>query len=172
MVLLRMVWRTSPQERSEMPEVIGLGQLRSDACTYLDRVRAGEAFDVIRRGRLVASIVPVGERRVAPIPTQSTAAANRGGWVRLAELRTRAGQCFDRVAGGETLYVVRGGKILAQIKPAGDAPQQPVPADAGGRVALHELRSRPGRYLDQVAAGQSIEVSRGGKVVARIVSVA
>ncbi|BDB42506.1 MULTISPECIES: type II toxin-antitoxin system prevent-host-death family antitoxin [Mycobacterium] len=155
-----------------MPEVIGLGQLRSDACAYLERVTAGETFDVIRRGKLVARIVPVGDRRVAPIPARTATAADRGGWVGLDELRTRAGQCFDRVASGETLYVVRGGKILAQIVSAGDALQHEIPAVAGQRVALHELRNRAGRYFDQVAAGQSIEVSRGGKVVARIVSVA
>ena len=45
-----------------MREVIGLGQLRSDACTYLDRVAAGETFDVVRRGKLVAQIVTVGDR--------------------------------------------------------------------------------------------------------------
>ena len=43
-----------------MREVIGLGQLRSDACTYLERVAAGETIDVVRRGKLVAQIVSVG----------------------------------------------------------------------------------------------------------------
>jgi antitoxin (DNA-binding transcriptional repressor) of toxin-antitoxin stability system len=40
-----------------MREVIGLGQLRSDACTYLDRVAAGETSDVVRADRLLARIV-------------------------------------------------------------------------------------------------------------------
>jgi antitoxin (DNA-binding transcriptional repressor) of toxin-antitoxin stability system len=31
------------------------------------------------------------------------------------ELRTRAGRCFDRVAAGETIEVVRGGKRVARI---------------------------------------------------------
>lgn len=152
-----------------MPEVIGLGQLRSDACTYLERVAAGETLDVVRRGKLVAQIVPVGDWRVAPIPARSVK-AEEPGWVGLDELRTRAGQCFDRVAAGETLYVVRAGRILARIVATGAAAT--APADAGQRVELDELRNRAGRYIDRVAAGQTIEVSRGGKVVARIVSVA
>ncbi|HWS94702.1 MAG TPA: type II toxin-antitoxin system prevent-host-death family antitoxin, partial [Mycobacterium sp.] len=35
-----------------------------------------------------------------------------------------------------------------------------------------ELRKRAGRYFDEVAAGQAIEVTRSGKLVARIVSAA
>lgn len=155
-----------------MPEVIGLGQLRSDACAYLERVTGGETLDVVRRGKLVARIEPVGDWRVAPIPARSIDPAERG-WVGLDELRTRAGRCFDRVAAGETLYVVRGGRILARIVAAGEfAAPEGVPADAGRPIELDELRNRAGRYIDRVAAGQTIEVSRGGKVVARIVSVA
>ena len=88
-----------------MPEVIGLGQLRSDACTYLGRVAAGETLDVVRRGKLVARIVSAGDVRVAP----------DAGWVGLDELRTRAGRCFDRVAAGQTIEVLRGGKLVARI---------------------------------------------------------
>lgn len=152
-----------------MPEVIGLGQLRSDACTYLERVSGGETLDVVRRGKLVAQIQPVGDWRVAPIPARPVDAAEPG-WVGLDELRTRAGRCFDRVVSGETLYVVRGGRILARITAIGNSAE--VPADAGRPIELDELRNRAGRYIDKVAAGQTIEVSRGGKVVARIVSVA
>ncbi|WP_082977295.1 type II toxin-antitoxin system Phd/YefM family antitoxin [Mycobacterium sp. 852002-50816_SCH5313054-b] len=155
-----------------MPEVIGLGQLRSDACTYLERVAAGEPIDVVRRGKLVARIVPVGDWRVAPIPARSVkvSAAESGGWVGLEELRTRAGRCFDRVAAGETIYVVRGGRLLARIVSAGDPMMTPRPANAGRRIELDELRKRAGRYFDKVAAGQTIEVIRGGKLVAHIVA--
>jgi antitoxin (DNA-binding transcriptional repressor) of toxin-antitoxin stability system len=155
-----------------MPEVIGLGQLRSDACAYLERVAAGETIDVVRRGKLVARILPVGDWRVAPIPARSVKvpAPDVGGWVGLEELRTRAGRCFDRVAAGETVYVVRAGRILARIVSAGAA--TPLPADAGRRIELEELRKRPGRYFDKVAAGQTIEVVRGGKLVAHIVAAA
>lgn len=156
-----------------MPEVIGLGQLRSDACTYLERVAAGETLDVVRRSKVVAQIQPVGDWRVAPIPARSAEPVEPG-WVGLDELRTRAGRCFDRVAAGETIYVVRAGRILARIVAAGNS--APVsgggPADTGRPIGLDELRNRAGRYIDRVAAGQTIEVSRGGKVAARIVSVA
>ncbi len=151
-----------------MPEVIGLGQLRSDACAYLERVAAGETIDVVRRGKLVARIAPVGDWRVAPIPARS--ASEPGGWVGLEELRTRAGRCFDRVAAGETIYVVRGGTLLARIVSAGEEMLTARPADTGRRIELDELRKRAGRYFDKVAAGQTIEVSRGGKLVAHIVS--
>jgi antitoxin (DNA-binding transcriptional repressor) of toxin-antitoxin stability system len=156
-----------------MPEVIGLGQLRSDTCGYLERVASGETFDVIRRDKLVARIVPVGDWRVAPIPARSVkvSAPDAGGWVGIEELRTRAGRCFDRVAAGETIYIVRGGRLLARVVSAGD-PATPLPADAGRRIELDELRKRAGRYFDKVAAGQTIEVVRGGKLVAHIVSAA
>lgn len=97
-----------------MRKVIGLGQLRSATCAYLEQVADGETFDVVRRGKLVARIVSVGEWRPAPIPARS-AASDAGGWVGLGELRTRAGRCFDRVAAGETISVVRGGRLLARI---------------------------------------------------------
>ncbi|MEZ0351606.1 type II toxin-antitoxin system Phd/YefM family antitoxin [Mycobacterium sp. pR1184] len=48
----------------------------------------------------------------------------------------------------------------------------PTTADAGRRIELGELRKRAGRYFDKVAAGQTIEVVRGGKLVAQIVSAA
>lgn len=92
-----------------MREAIGLGQLRSDACTYLHRVAAGETFDVVRRGKLVAQIMPVGDSRMTPI----SADARR--CIELDELRKRAGRYFDRVAAGQTIEVVRGGELVARI---------------------------------------------------------
>jgi prevent-host-death family protein len=155
-----------------MEEVIGLGQLRSDALTYLERVAAGETIDIVRRGKLVAQIVSVGDWRVAPIPARSatdTAAAAHA-WVGLDELRTRAGRCLDRVAAGETIQVVRGGRLLAQIVSAGPSTMASNPADAAGPIKLDQLRARTSRYLDRAAAGDEIEIVRGGRVVARIVS--
>ena len=90
----------------------------------------------------------------------------------LGQLRSNACRCFDRVAAGETIYVVRGGTLLARIVSAGDSRMAQVPADAGGQIELDELRKRAGRYFDRVATGQTIEVVRGGKLVARIVSAA
>ena len=153
---------------------MGWANFESDACTYLGRVAVGETIDVVRRGKLVARIVPAGDWRVAPIPARSVKVVgpDAGGWVGLDELRTRAGRCFDRVAAGETIYVVRGGKLLARIVPAGDSRVTTIPADSGRRIELDELRKRAGCYFDRVAAGQTIEVIRSGKLVARIVSTA
>ena len=155
-----------------MGEVIGPGQLRSQTLTYLERIAAGETIDVVRHGKLVARIVPVGDQRVAPIQARSITdtAARPGTWVGLTELRTAAGRCLDRVAAGETLQVIRGGKLLAQIVSAGDSTVAANPADAAGPIDLGELRARTGRYLDRAAAGDEIEIVRGGRVVARIVS--
>jgi prevent-host-death family protein len=158
--------------RSEMGDVIGLGQLRSDALTFLERVATGETIDVVRRGKLVARIISVGDCRVAPIPARSAtdAAADAGAWVGLNELRTAAGRCFDRVAAGETIQVVRGGRLLAQIVSAADSTVASNPEDAAGPIELDQLRARTGHYLDRAAAGDEIEIIRGGRVVARIVS--
>ena len=90
----------------------------------------------------------------------------------LGQLRSNACTYIERVAAGETIYVVRGGRLLARIVSAGDLRMAPVPADARGQIELDELRKRAGRYFDRVAAGQTIEVVRGGKLVARIVSAA
>jgi antitoxin (DNA-binding transcriptional repressor) of toxin-antitoxin stability system len=92
-----------------MPEVIGLGQLRSNACGYLGRVAAGETIDVVRRGKMVARIVPAGDSRMTPVPAD----ADRR--IELDELRQRAGRYFDRVAAGQTIEVIRGGKLVARI---------------------------------------------------------
>ena len=155
-----------------MREVIGLGQLRSDALTYLERVAAGESIDVVRRGKLVARMVSVGDWRVAPIPARSArvTAQEAGGWVGLEELRTRAGRCFDRVAAGEKVDVVHDGRLLARIVSVGDSRVAAISADIRERIELHELRARPARCFDRVEAGETLEVVRGGRVVARIVS--
>jgi antitoxin (DNA-binding transcriptional repressor) of toxin-antitoxin stability system len=76
--------------------------------------------------------------------------------VGLNELRKRAGRCFDRVAAGETIHVVRGGRLLAQIVSAGDSTVASNPADAAGPIGLDELRARTGRYLDRAAAGDEL----------------
>ena len=49
------------EQGERMSQRIGLGQLRNSAAYYFDRVAAGESFDVVRRGRMVAQIVPVAD---------------------------------------------------------------------------------------------------------------
>jgi prevent-host-death family protein len=96
-------------DRSEMREVIGLGQLRSNASAYLERVVAGETIDVVRRGRVLARIVPAGDSNITPI------SADAGRRIELDELRKRAGRYFDRVAAGQTIEVIRGAELVARI---------------------------------------------------------
>lgn len=110
-----------------MREAMGLGQLRSDACTYLERAAAGKTFDVVRRGKLVARIVPVGDCRVGPIPERSVkvAAPEASGRIELDELRKRAGRYFDKVAAGQNIEVIRGGELVARIvSAAGNDPRR------------------------------------------------
>lgn len=159
-----------------MGQVIGMGQLRNHACDYLERVAGGEAIDVVRRGKLVARIVsladdprntPIGER-----PPHVAAVPGAGGRVGLDELRARAGRCFDRVAAGETVEVVWRGRLVARIIAASANPMEakvPRPVTVAARpTRLGALRTGD---LDRVAAGETIELARRGKVVARIVSV-
>ncbi len=165
-----------------MGELIGLGQLRSNACGYLERVLAGETIEVVRRGRLVARIVSAAGDRSAPTALPDLAAVNGvGGRIGLDALRTRAARYFDRVEAGETISIVWRGRLVAWIVPAtrepvaapmSTRPVRVIAGDAGGRIGLDELRTRAGRYFDRVAEGETIEVIRGGRVVARIVSAA
>lgn len=163
-----------------MAELIGLGQLRSHACAYFEKVLAGQTIEVVRRGRLVARIVPIAnDRRKQPHGTLPAAAAvhHSGNRVGLEELRTRAGHLFDRVAAGETIEVAWRERLVARIESVTSKPRNSLTVataaqDAGGRVGLAELRTRPGRFFDRVADGQTIEVVRRGKLVARIVPAA
>ncbi|AFM20395.1 prevent-host-death family protein (plasmid) [Mycolicibacterium chubuense NBB4] len=160
-----------------MAEAIGLGQLRSDTCGYLERVTFGESLDIIRRGQLVARIEPV--TAVPDVPSDGkpvglNQASDRT--VSLDDLRTRAGRCFDRVAAGQSLAIVWRGRSVARIvavaasAEASCNPTKCESRDAGGRIGLTELRTRGGHYFKRVAAGETVEVSRRGRLVARIVT--
>jgi antitoxin (DNA-binding transcriptional repressor) of toxin-antitoxin stability system len=162
-----------------MREVIGLGQLRSNACAYLARVLAGETIEVVRRGKLVARIVSAAGDRAAPTARfDLVAVPGSGGRIGLESLRTRAGHHFDRVAAGETIWIVWHGKLVARIESADDPraaliggrPSNVAARDGGRRIGLDELRTRAGHYFDRVAAGEMLEVVRAGQLVARIVS--
>ncbi|WP_363114283.1 type II toxin-antitoxin system prevent-host-death family antitoxin [Mycobacterium sp.] len=165
-----------------MGELIGLGQLRSNAIGYLERVLAGETIEVVRRGRLVARIVSAAGDRSTPTALPDLVAVNGAdGRIGLEALRNSAGRYFDRVEAGQTIWIVWRGKLVARVVSATRNPEaSPIPTqpvnvaarDAGGRVGLDELRTHAGRYLDRVAEGETIEVVRGGRVVARIVSAA
>ena len=97
----------------------------------------------------------------------------------LGQLRNHACGYFERVEAGETIEVIRRGKLVARIEPATGNPADrlsftrtvdlPV-RGTGGRIGLDEVRTQAGRHFDRVAAGESVEVVWRGKLVARIVS--
>lgn len=151
-----------------MRKSIGLSQLRSNACGYFERVAAGETIEVIRRGRLVAHILPIDGGPTEPPILRSVDV----GMCRLDDLRSRAGRLFDRVGAGETIDVVWHGMLVARIvSAAGSPPEAATLQPSNANICeLDDLRRRAGGYFDRVAAGETIEVIRRGKLVARIVS--
>ena len=160
-----------------MSESVGLGQLRSHTCGYLERVLTGETIDVIRRGDVVARIVPAagGPRGSTLLGSVDVAVRGAGSRIRLDDLRKRAGRYFDRVAAGERIEIVWHGRVVAELSLPGCSvdrvPAELPPHDAHSArepVGLEDFRRRTGRYLDQVAAGETIEVARRGQLVARI----
>jgi antitoxin (DNA-binding transcriptional repressor) of toxin-antitoxin stability system len=98
---------------------ICLGQLKSYACDYLERVSRGETLEIARRGRLVAFMVPPfpllhepskgGDHIGAADPPAPDAN------IPLSQLRKNAAPCFDRVAAGDIIGVLRRGRLVARI---------------------------------------------------------
>ena len=79
---------------------VGLRDLRHHTSEVLARVRHGETIDVTEHGRLIARIVPVGEREPTPILARLVASgratlARRPGY----RPRTRPGEGTDRLSG-------------------------------------------------------------------------
>jgi prevent-host-death family protein len=79
---------------------VGLRDLRHHTSEVLARVRHGETIDVTYRGRLIARIVPVGERR----PTRVLAQLVESGRATVAQRpgyrpRMRPGDGTDRLSG-------------------------------------------------------------------------
>jgi prevent-host-death family protein len=85
---------------------VGLRDLRHHTSEVLARVRHGETIDVTERGRLIARIVPAGERKPTPALTRLASS----GRVTLAERpgyrpRMRPGDGTDRLS--DTLTELR-----------------------------------------------------------------
>lgn len=85
---------------------MGLRDLRHHTSEVLARVRHGETVDVTEHGRLIARIVPVGEREPTPILARLVASgratlARRPGY----RPRMRSGDGTDRLS--ETLAAMR-----------------------------------------------------------------
>jgi prevent-host-death family protein len=79
--------------------VVGLRDLRHHTSEVLARVRHGETIDVTEHGRLIARIVPVGDREPTPILARLAAAgratlAQRPGY----RPRMRPGDGTDRLS--------------------------------------------------------------------------
>jgi len=86
--------------------VVGLRDLRHHTSEVLARVRRGETIDVTEHGRLIARIVPVGERAPTPILARLVASgratlARRPGY----RPRMRLGDGTDSLS--ETLAAMR-----------------------------------------------------------------
>jgi prevent-host-death family protein len=78
---------------------VGLRDLRHHTSEVLARVRHGETIDVTEHGRLIARIVPVGDRQPTPVLARLVAAgratlARRPGY----RPRMRAGDGSDRLS--------------------------------------------------------------------------
>ncbi|MBN1174967.1 MAG: type II toxin-antitoxin system prevent-host-death family antitoxin [Micromonosporaceae bacterium] len=85
---------------------VGLRELRHNTSEVLARVRRGETIDVTEYGKLVARIVPVGEREPTPVLDRLIEAgrvvlAVRPGY----RPRMRAGDGVDRL--GDALAALR-----------------------------------------------------------------
>jgi prevent-host-death family protein len=79
--------------------VVGLRDLRHHTSEVLARVRHGETIDVTERGRLIARIVPVGDRKPTPVLERLVASgratlAQRPGY----RPRMRPGDGTDRLS--------------------------------------------------------------------------
>jgi prevent-host-death family protein len=79
--------------------IVGLRDLRHHTSEVLARVRHGETIDVTERGRLIARIVPVGDRKPTPILERLVASgratlAQRPGY----RPRMRPGNGTDRLS--------------------------------------------------------------------------
>lgn len=97
---------------------ICLGQLRSNTGAYIDRVAAGETLDIVRRGKLVAHIVPAASNLRHGAHSGGhvdQACSPASAWIRLSQLRLHAARCLDRVAAGETIAVIRQDTLVARI---------------------------------------------------------
>ncbi len=90
---------------------ICLGQLRAAPGGYFDRVAAGESIDIVRRGKLVARLVPA----IAGRYERHLVSPVAGPWILLSHLRKQPARYLDRVAAGETLGIVRDGKLVARL---------------------------------------------------------
>lgn len=97
--------KSGRESEHEGISVIGIGQLRSDTCHYIDRAASGETFDIVWRRRSVARLSafePAHGRYTVAVP--------------LDVLRTRASRLMTRVAAGETVTIEHRGRVVATLR--------------------------------------------------------
>lgn len=93
--------------------VVGIWQFRSALIHYVELAAGGDTVLILRRGTCVARVdsssvhVAVGENRCSPV-----ALSDR---VSVAVLRSQTVRYLDRIASGEVVEVVRGGRPIARI---------------------------------------------------------
>jgi antitoxin (DNA-binding transcriptional repressor) of toxin-antitoxin stability system len=95
---------------------ICLGQLKTYARGYLERISAGETLEIVRRGRLVAFMVPAYPSLCEPLKDIDRAAdLSPDAYIALSHLRKNAAPYFDRAEAGEIIGVLRHGRLVARI---------------------------------------------------------
>ena len=84
---------------------------------------------------------------------------------------------MEQVTAGETLEIVRRGRLVAFVVPPfheppsdGDRVGAAEPPTLNAKIPLSQLRHNAAPYFDRVAAGNIIDVERHGSLVARIVA--
>jgi antitoxin (DNA-binding transcriptional repressor) of toxin-antitoxin stability system len=141
---------------------ICLGQLKSYARGYLERVSTGDTLEIVRRGRLVAFILPASpSSHEPPNGTDSVGSADLApdANIPLSHLRENAAPYFDRVAAGEIIGVVRRGMLVARIVAAASTPTTPksLPSKATATASKTETSaaSQPSQpTTNETRAGQ------------------
>ena len=92
----------------------------------------------------------------------------------IGQLRADTCRYLNRVAEGDTLEVVRRGRLAARIEPVSaqaSAGQRRRRSHTDGEVLTVQLsgfRSQASRYLDRVNSGCTIHVYHRGRALARI----
>jgi antitoxin (DNA-binding transcriptional repressor) of toxin-antitoxin stability system len=93
----------------------------------------------------------------------------------IGQLRSDTLRYVHRAATGDTIEVLRRGRLVAELHaPTGAPPAVGEAAERayGDRVTIAVdvslIRSQAGRYFDRVAAGEVLEIMHHGHVIARI----
>ncbi len=87
----------------------------------------------------------------------------------IGQLRSDTLRYVHRAATGDTIEVLRRGRLVAELQAHTGAP--PADGDAAERVTAVDvslIRSQAGQYFDRVAAGNVLEIMHRGHAIGRI----